>query len=299
MSFPQRCYVVAFWGFDANEANAIRRLLRLSACRRPCYEYESAASSGRVRPDVAIVEGEWLHDDHIDALDRLRIPILIVSNHPGRFASTFVAPSTVCSKPIRPGTLLSALDRITTQFEESEAAASELRIADDDPTQHPSTATTKVESAHDAVQVVSAAAPTNRPGVGRALIVDDSATLRTQMVEAMNRLGFEAEPVDSGEAALARLTSLAGAADGARFDIIFLDVVMEGIDGYEVMKQLRQWHAQQPPPSTLPKVVLLTGRGSPLDRMRAALAGVDSFVTKPASIEAIRRVLSDLGFVCW
>jgi twitching motility two-component system response regulator PilG len=118
------------------------------------------------------------------------------------------------------------------------------------------------------------------PPVGRdyrplqALVVDDSATVRTQLRDALTQIGVVAEVADSANAALALL-------EHGRFDLALLDVVMPGADGYELCRTIKQ----NPYTRGIP-VVMLTSRSSPFDRARGALAGCDSYLTKPVTAKA-------------
>ena len=69
-------------------------------------------------------------------------------------------------------------------------------------------------------------------------------------------------------------------------DVVFLDIGMPGMDGYEVARRMRQ----QP---GLEKTVLaaLTGWGQKEDRRRTAEAGFDHHLVKPITIESLREVL--------
>lgn len=107
----------------------------------------------------------------------------------------------------------------------------------------------------------------------RALVVDDSATVRTQLEVTLRRCGLEVDSAENAEVALARLQS-------GVFDLVFLDVVMPGMNGYELCRQIRGL----PSGRHLP-VVMLTSRTSPFDRARGALAGCDTYLTKPVTVK--------------
>lgn len=121
----------------------------------------------------------------------------------------------------------------------------------------------------------------------KALVVDDSATVRKQVELELERLGIGADVVEDGEQALAYLNS------NVRYDIIFLDVVLPDVDGYSICKTIKKdkLHKQTP-------VIMLTGKGSPFDRVRGKLAGCDIYLTKPVSRESfqatVKQYLSDV-----
>jgi two-component system cell cycle response regulator len=117
-----------------------------------------------------------------------------------------------------------------------------------------------------------------------ALAVDDSETVRTQLVAGLERVGIQAHAVADAEGAI-------NAMRVQSFDLILLDVVMPGIDGYELCRRIKQDAYSRGTP-----VIMLTSRSSPFDRARGALAGCDSYLTKPVTWTAfsaeVDRVLA-------
>ena len=103
----------------------------------------------------------------------------------------------------------------------------------------------------------------------RALVVDDSRPVRKQLEMELKLLGVDVELASCGEQAIASCQS-------HHYDIIFLDVVMPGIDGYKVCKQLKKDRDTKSTP-----IIMLTGKSSPFDKVRGSLSGCDSYLTKP------------------
>lgn len=118
----------------------------------------------------------------------------------------------------------------------------------------------------------------------RALIVDDSLTVREQLRSALDRAGILSDPADDAASAIAQLAI-------NRYDLVFMDVVMPGTDGYEVCRKIKKDTYTRGIP-----VLMLTSRSSPFDRARGALAGCDSYLVKPITWEtffaAVDKVLS-------
>ena len=112
-----------------------------------------------------------------------------------------------------------------------------------------------------------------------ALIVDDSLTVRTQLLGALDRIGVKGALAENGETALKAIQL-------PRFDIIFLDVIMPGMDGYALCRQIKSAPATRATP-----VVMLTSRSSPFDRARGALAGCDTYLTKPIDLKSFYRAV--------
>lgn len=118
----------------------------------------------------------------------------------------------------------------------------------------------------------------------RALVVDDSLTVREQLRSALDRAGLLSDLAANAESAMSQLANNS-------YDIVFLDVVMPGADGYEVCRAIKK----NPYTRALP-VLMLTSRSSPFDRARGALAGCDSYLVKPIGWEtffnAVDKVLA-------
>lgn len=108
------------------------------------------------------------------------------------------------------------------------------------------------------------------PGTLRkALVADDSLAVRRQLEIEFERMGCDLTVVADGEAALA-------AAQQTSYDIIFLDVIMPGLDGYSVCKSIRRTELNRKTP-----VVMLTSKSSHFDRIKGKLSGCDTYLTKP------------------
>jgi CheY-like chemotaxis protein len=107
-----------------------------------------------------------------------------------------------------------------------------------------------------------------------ALVVDDSVTVRNQLQAALQKAGVTADLASSGEQALLMLSK-------QTYDLIFLDVVMPGDDGYTVCKSIRKL-----PANKQTQVMMLTSRSSPFDRARGALAGCDMYLIKPIDLKS-------------
>ena len=98
------------------------------------------------------------------------------------------------------------------------------------------------------------------------LLVEDDAGARQGLELALRGLGYDVRPAGSGEAALAGLGE-----SGA--DVVVLDVMLPGIDGFEVCRRLRR-------DSDVP-VIMLTARGDDFDVVGGLEAGADDYVVKP------------------
>ena len=118
------------------------------------------------------------------------------------------------------------------------------------------------------------------------LLVDDSETQRAMIARSLEKGGFKVTTAVNGLDCLSVLGEL-------RPDIVLLDVVMPGIDGWETLDRIRQTNGVP--------VIMLTARAEDIDRVRGLRAGADDYIGKPfqqeeleARIEAVMR-RADLG----
>jgi len=129
------------------------------------------------------------------------------------------------------------------------------------------------------------AVPEDKAGASaKLLLVDDDAELCALMLDFFSQQGFRVESVYDGPRGLAR------ALEGG-FDLILLDVMLPGLDGFEVLHQLRR-HSNIP-------VIMLTARTEQADRVHGLNAGADDYLPKPfgpeellARIRAVLRRVS-------
>lgn len=124
--------------------------------------------------------------------------------------------------------------------------------------------------------------PAAKPAL-RALVVDDSLTLRRLMDLTLRPIGMDLDFADNGEDAVA-LTK------AKQYDIVFLDVMLPGIDGYRVCKAIKSDKRTKDTP-----VVMLTSMNSAFDKVRGIMAGTNVYLTKPLDrsqlIQAIDKCL--------
>ncbi|MDJ1131831.1 response regulator transcription factor [Streptomyces iconiensis] len=122
--------------------------------------------------------------------------------------------------------------------------------------------------------------PPPPPSPGRVLVVDDDLTVAEVVAGYLGRAGYAVDRADSGPAALAL-------AAGHRPDLVVLDLMLPGMDGWEVCRRMR---AEGPVP-----VIMLTALGNEDDRVLGLEVGADDYVTKPFSPrELVLRVGSVL-----
>ena len=118
----------------------------------------------------------------------------------------------------------------------------------------------------------------------RLVIADDSATILALVSLALKKEGYEPVTATNGPDALALIRE-------HRPELVILDALMPGMNGYDVCRALRE-----DVDALRPHVMMLTAGGREADKTLASEVGVDEFVTKPFSPSALRaRVREILG----
>ena len=111
----------------------------------------------------------------------------------------------------------------------------------------------------------------------RVLVVEDNADLAFGLRNNLEIEGYEVEVAADGERGLQRART-------RRHDLVILDLMLPGLDGFRVLKALRQERLSMP-------VLILTARGEESDKVRGLKLGADDYVTKPFGVlEILARV---------
>lgn len=116
----------------------------------------------------------------------------------------------------------------------------------------------------------------------RILLAEDEPNIVESLRFLLERAGFELSVENNGHQALT------AALEGG-YDLLILDVMLPGVDGYEILRQVRTDRRVQEMP-----VLMLTAKGQREDRERALDGGVDMFMTKPFSNAEIVRAVHEL-----
>ncbi len=113
----------------------------------------------------------------------------------------------------------------------------------------------------------------------RILVVEDEDAIREFVVINLKRAGYEVVEANCGEAALQKYEQ-----ENGNFDVAILDIMMPGIDGFTVCRELRQKSGNI-------GIIMLTARTQEMDKVSGLMLGADDYVTKPFSpSELVARV---------
>ncbi|MEG1869632.1 MAG: response regulator transcription factor [Oscillospiraceae bacterium] len=118
----------------------------------------------------------------------------------------------------------------------------------------------------------------------KILVVEDEDVIRDFVVLNLKRNGYEVVDVNCGEKALEVFDS-----SGGDFDVALLDIMMPGIDGFTVCKEIRKR-------SSAIGIIMLSAKSQEMDKVGALMYGADDYITKPfgpaelvARVDAIHR----------
>lgn len=104
----------------------------------------------------------------------------------------------------------------------------------------------------------------------RLLVIEDEAAIRSGLVDLFVYHGYEVDTAENGDDGLSKALS-------GQFDLILLDIMLPGIDGFEICNLIRQQDRQQP-------VIMLTAKSSDEDIVQGLTLGADDYVAKPFSV---------------
>ena len=134
-----------------------------------------------------------------------------------------------------------------------------------------------VEADNDSTEVEE---PTKAHTGHHALIIDDSAAIRKQLELELRDAGISTDFAESGEQALEKI-------EDNQYDLVFLDIIMPGIDGYETCRAMRAKASYKRTP-----IIMLSGKTSPLDEVQGVIAGATTYLTKPVKSAMLQETLS-------
>jgi twitching motility two-component system response regulator PilG len=251
-----RPIIIAVFGLSPREEKILQTICVISKTRARTYELMPA--DGSEQPDIAILDA---HDPQVFATwqqfgtDRPMLPLMVIGED-----LKLDRPIIRIDRPLLATKLLAVFDQIQLSSE------------------HPAFAPPDTK---DKAQAHDVAKTTQQPKADSlsALVVDDSLPIRLQMQKELGAFVGNVDLAETGEQAI----ELVGKND---YDIVFLDVVLPGMDGYQICKTIKREKRTKNIP-----VVMLTGKSSPFDRVRGKLAGCDTYLTKPVDLPTFKEIV--------
>ena len=105
------------------------------------------------------------------------------------------------------------------------------------------------------------------------LLVDDEEIILKSLGKDLKTEGYDITTAENGESAIAKLKE-------KRFDLVITDLIMEGLDGIQVLKQAKKSDPELP-------VIILTGYGDMTSAIDALRLGADDYLLKPSDVEEL------------
>jgi len=257
----ERNYYVDVIGFNPTERLLLSSIFGLAARRDPSF---AQRPSGMTRAaDLYLVDGadETAMNEFRAVRTRYPAPTVLVGQADAALGLAALP------RPIQWARLLQSFDDALTSAPQANEKTVVLRRT---PQPANAVAANPVAPAPGPKQINDA-----------VLVVDDNATVRRFMESRLAPYGFSADFAETGEQAV-------GLTGSKEYTCVFLDVVLPGIDGYQVCKLIKS--NKQAVKRTA--VVMLTSRSSPFDKLRGSLAGCDEYLTKPVDENQLLEVIS-------
>jgi len=162
--------------------------------------------------------------------------------------------------------LIASITRATVRFKENVFSS-------------PQTIATKIPSTQKVLQALGIDLDSDGINKNKAskkiLVVEDSRTQRIIICRMLKQNGYDTVEAGDGYEALGQL-------DKEKPDLILLDIVMPGIDGYKVMSLIKE----KPSMKNIP-IIMLTSRDNLIDKMRGKVSGTNEYLTKPFVYEEL------------
>ena len=271
-------YSVEVIGFSQTELMALTSVFDLSSRRVPKFVRHS--DSAGTPPDILLVDA-----NDMDAVRKLG-----ERNSSGIIPTIMIGDSNrgtewpLLARPIRWMKLFQAFDvaigpppGVSPKPAPAAGAASPSRVASG-----PAEAAVQMPAARPPMSVgeISGAWRAQNLQAESVLVVDDNLTVREFMKNKLAPFNFNVDYAENGEQAI-------GYTGQKHYACVFLDVVMPGIDGYQVCKLIKSNRSAQKT-----AVVMLTSKDSPFDKIRGSMSGCDAYLTKPVDEEKLLETIA-------
>lgn len=268
MQDDKKTFLVTLIGLDAPEENTLKRIFDVTLSLKRARSYQLIEMDNPKKPDIAIVN--FAHP-------QAKYMLNVLNAKPGgheRDVPMVVADQTpsdhtyYLKRPWFAGRVLKLIDELTVREMDF---IPEVKICENSSAELcPTIVSARQESS---------LTETDNDQSLNVLVVDDSLTVRKQVEMELLHHGIKADLVESGEKAL-------DAVKNKKYDAVFLDVVMPGINGYDVCKRIRNNRENRKTP-----VIMLTSKSSSFDKVKGKFAGCSSYITKPVARNEFQQII--------
>ncbi len=233
---------VALSGFPESEIDKFQQILKFSQSRERNYVPSDATPDIiliNIQNKAALDKCNAYTDQHPDVQ-----LVTVGRSSPENQAAHHIAPPYITSRVLR---ALDQIELVKTQDSRPDITIEKTEVIEN--------------------RIINAK-PDNQYNV---LVVDDSPSMQKMLEIELSQveLNINIDFADTGEEALEKT-------EDKHYDFIFLDIMMPGIDGYEVCKTIRKKPDEKKTP-----IIMLSGKTSPLDEVKGVIAGCTTYLTKP------------------
>jgi len=275
-----KTFVIGAYGIDAKDMLVLERIFKITQGRTRSYKVQENKAEGNI--DIAMVNvsnknaiKQW-GSENLDSNSQPLCPTLLVGKIKPKNDRFKFTPL-----PFFATRVLKSLDEITV---EELNYTPEISIDDSANNEaHSESSDSANATGITQQQVISMAgkgSKENKISKRAVLVVDDSLPVRQALEMKLTLMDYQVELATNGQEAMDLI-------DEKYYDSIFLDVIMPGVDGYEVCKKVKRNKKTKHIP-----VIMLTSKSSPFDKVKGKLAGCDSYLTKPVEHEEFQKIVS-------
>jgi len=273
MADGDNSYQVDVIGFNETERLMLSSIFGLAARRDPGFVQRPAGSARNSDLYLVDADNDAAMQEFLAIRQRFPAPAVLIG------ASNRDTGLPLLSRPLQWARVLQSFDDVV------QSAAAPAPSTENEKTmllrRTVSGAGTKTPPPPRQAAQRAAPAPRTRAAADSVLVVDDNATVRKFMETRLAPYGFNVDFAETGEQAV-------GLTGTKEYTCVFLDVVLPGIDGYQVCKLIKG----NKQAVTRTAVVMLTSRSSPFDKLRGSLAGCDEYLTKPVDENQLLEVIA-------
>ena len=274
MTTKKDIYTVEVIGFSQTELTVLASVFELSSRRVPKFARHNTPG---IPPDILL----------IDANDMEAVRLLQERNPSGLIPTIMIGDSNhgtqwpVLPRPIRWMKLFQTFDAaIAPPANEVPVKAVEVVAARPVQERPVSAPVSPTPAANKMGSETSGSWRAPNIRTDSVLVVDDNQTVREFMKSKLATFGFNVDYAENGEQAI-------GYTGQKHYACVFLDVIMPGIDGYQVCKLIKSNRSAQKT-----AVVMLTSKDSPFDKIRGSMSGCDAYLTKPVDEEKLLETIA-------
>jgi len=256
-----KVFTIGLFGLAPNERNTLGSIFKLAASRGTRYDIVADPKTAQIVL-VDIDDPKAINAWKSFSVHHGKTPLVRVT----RKAAVSTAQATYLRRPLTLKRVIDTLQEVTiSKFGHIEQSVGGEEIPD--------------EAVAQIVKKQQEARAEQGPSGVQVLVVDDSLPVRKSMEIHLGIYSMDIDFAETGEQALEFTRDKV-------YNLIFLDLMLPGIDGYKVCKTIKSDKRSKNTP-----VVMLTGKGGRIDKLRGTMAGASVYLTKPVEPDELKKVV--------